>query len=175
MHGSRIQFFASCHCYERNFDCLNWLSTRTCGTGRPHVGLCHALLVTLDLVDARKWRQMSMSFDTDTIRFNPIMSIAICLIKDSFLHFTQFVWLSDAALCTLHALCDLLINCYLSAKAFFVSAPSVWNSLSYCWTSQYFQATFKDRTVWHCLQWTWTLRLAPPSHASHSLATYGTI
>ena len=66
----------------------------------------------------------------------------------------------------------------LSAKAFCVSAPSIWNSLSYnCRsadrTSQYFQATFKDRTVWHCLQWTWTLRLAPPTRASDSLATYG--
>ena len=36
---------ASCHCCKRNFDYLNWLSTRTCGAGRPHIGLCHALLV----------------------------------------------------------------------------------------------------------------------------------
>ena len=41
----------------------------------------------------------------------------------------------------------------LSAKAFCVSAPSVWKSISYTHcrsadrTSQYFQATFKDRTV----------------------------
>jgi len=32
---------------ERNFDYLNWLSTRTCGAGRPDVGLCHALLVVV--------------------------------------------------------------------------------------------------------------------------------
>jgi len=29
----------------RNFEYLNWLSTRTCGAGRPHVGLCPAHLV----------------------------------------------------------------------------------------------------------------------------------
>jgi len=35
------------HCCERNFEYLNWLSTRTWrGTGRPHVWLCHALLVS---------------------------------------------------------------------------------------------------------------------------------
>jgi len=47
--GSRIQFsesFASCHCCEGNFDYVNWLSTRTCGAGRPHVGLCPILLVS---------------------------------------------------------------------------------------------------------------------------------
>ena len=33
------------HCCERNFEYLNWLSTRTCGAGRPHVWLCHAPLV----------------------------------------------------------------------------------------------------------------------------------
>jgi len=32
-------------CGERNFDYLNWLSTRTCGAGRPHAGLCPILLV----------------------------------------------------------------------------------------------------------------------------------
>jgi len=37
--------FANCHCCERNFEYLNWLSTRTCGAGRPHVWLCHAPLV----------------------------------------------------------------------------------------------------------------------------------
>ena len=40
-----LESFTSCHCCERNFDYLNWLSTWTCGAGRPHVGLCHALLV----------------------------------------------------------------------------------------------------------------------------------
>ena len=39
--------FASCHCCDRNFEYLNWLSTRTCGAGRPHVWLCHAPLVQL--------------------------------------------------------------------------------------------------------------------------------
>ena len=32
-------------CCDRNLEYLNWLSTRTCGTGRPQVGLCRALLV----------------------------------------------------------------------------------------------------------------------------------
>ena len=39
--GSMVQFsesFASCHCCERNFDYLNWLSTRTCDAGRPQLG-----------------------------------------------------------------------------------------------------------------------------------------
>ena len=35
----------SCHCCERNFHYLNWLSTRICGAGRPQVGLCPARLV----------------------------------------------------------------------------------------------------------------------------------
>ena len=41
----------------------------------------------------------------------------------------------------------------------------------------YYTITFcnRPRTVWHCLQWTWTLRLAPPTRASDSLATYGAI
>jgi len=46
--GSWIPFsesFVSCHCCERNFDFLNWLSTRTCGAGQPHVGLCPIFLV----------------------------------------------------------------------------------------------------------------------------------
>jgi len=34
-----------CHCRERNFDYLNWSCTRNCGAGRPHVGLCPALLI----------------------------------------------------------------------------------------------------------------------------------
>ena len=41
--------FTSCHCCERNFEYLNWLSTRTCGAGRPHVGLCPAHLVTCNI------------------------------------------------------------------------------------------------------------------------------
>ena len=47
--GSRARFSGSfgrwLYC-ERNFDYLNWLSTRNCGAGRPHVWLCHALPVT---------------------------------------------------------------------------------------------------------------------------------
>ena len=42
--GSRVRFsgsFATWRCCERNFEYLNWLSTRTCAAGRPHVGLCH--------------------------------------------------------------------------------------------------------------------------------------
>ena len=42
--------FASCHCCERNFEYLNWLSTRTCGAGRSHVWLRHAPLVLLILL-----------------------------------------------------------------------------------------------------------------------------
>ena len=41
---------SGCHCCERNFDYLNSLSTRTCDAGRPHVGLCHALLVNFRTV-----------------------------------------------------------------------------------------------------------------------------
>ena len=40
-----LKSFISCHCCERNFEYLNWLSTRICGAGRPHVGLCPAHLV----------------------------------------------------------------------------------------------------------------------------------
>jgi len=40
-----LESFASCHCCARNFEYLNWLFTRTCGAGRPHVGLCPAILV----------------------------------------------------------------------------------------------------------------------------------
>jgi len=36
---------ATYHYCERNFVFLNWFCTRTCGAGRPHAGLCHALLV----------------------------------------------------------------------------------------------------------------------------------
>ena len=43
--GQFSESFASCHCCERNFDYINCLSSRTCGAGRPHVWLCHALLV----------------------------------------------------------------------------------------------------------------------------------
>jgi len=46
--GSRIQIsesLASCHCWERNFDYANGLSTRTCGAGRPYIGLWPILLV----------------------------------------------------------------------------------------------------------------------------------
>jgi len=53
--GYRIQFsesFAICHCCERNFDYLNLLSTRTCGAGQPHVGLCPILLVTSNALTA---------------------------------------------------------------------------------------------------------------------------
>ena len=86
-------------------------------------------------------------------------------------HPTRALWSADKLLLTVPRM-----SLTLSAKAFCVSAPSVWNSLSYnCWTSQYFQATFKDRTVWHCLLWMWTLCLAPPTRASDSLATYGAI
>ena len=45
---SRVQFwgsFGKWHCCERNFEYLNWLYTRNCGAGRPHVWLCHAFLV----------------------------------------------------------------------------------------------------------------------------------
>ena len=35
------------HCREWKFEYLNWLCTRTCGAGRPHVWLCHAHLVNL--------------------------------------------------------------------------------------------------------------------------------
>jgi len=41
--------YASCYCCERNFEYLNWLSTRTCGALRTHVGLCPALLVFFSL------------------------------------------------------------------------------------------------------------------------------
>jgi len=47
--GSRVRFsglFGRWRCCERNFEYLYWQSTRTCGTGRPHVGLCRALLVS---------------------------------------------------------------------------------------------------------------------------------
>jgi len=46
--GSRARFsgsFGSWRCCERNFKYLNWLSTRICGAGWPHVWLCHALLL----------------------------------------------------------------------------------------------------------------------------------
>jgi len=39
--------FASDYCCERNFEYPNCFPTRTCGVGRPHVGLCHALLVNI--------------------------------------------------------------------------------------------------------------------------------
>ena len=42
-----LESFISCHRCERNFNYLNWLSTRICGAGRPHVGLCSAHLVLL--------------------------------------------------------------------------------------------------------------------------------
>jgi len=62
----------------------------------------------------------------------------------------------------------------LSAKAFCVSAASVWNSLSYnCRSAELlstFKRLFKDRTVWHCLQWTVN---TPPTRASDSLGTNG--
>jgi len=38
-------FYANCHYCERNFFFLKLLCTRTGGAGRPHVLLCHALLV----------------------------------------------------------------------------------------------------------------------------------
>jgi len=41
-----LESFISCHCCERNFHYLNWLSTRICGAGRPQVGLCPAHLVS---------------------------------------------------------------------------------------------------------------------------------
>jgi len=44
-HVVLFESFISCHCCERNFNYLNWLSTRICGAGRPHVWLCHARLV----------------------------------------------------------------------------------------------------------------------------------
>ena len=37
--------FGRTHWRERKFDYLNWFSTRNCGAGRPHVGLCPAHLV----------------------------------------------------------------------------------------------------------------------------------
>jgi len=40
-----LESFISCHCCQRNFNYLNWLSTRICSAGRPHVWLCHARLV----------------------------------------------------------------------------------------------------------------------------------
>ena len=43
--GSRVQFSGVIRHCERNFEYLNWQSTRYCGAGRPHVGLCHAFLV----------------------------------------------------------------------------------------------------------------------------------
>ena len=41
----QLQPLPRCHCCERNFDYLNWLSARTCGAGQPHVWLCPILLV----------------------------------------------------------------------------------------------------------------------------------
>jgi len=40
-----LESFASCHSYGRNFDYLNCFCTRYCVAERPHVWLCHALLV----------------------------------------------------------------------------------------------------------------------------------
>jgi len=75
--GSRIQFlesFASCHCSERNFDyLLNWLSTRTSGTGRPHVGLCHALLVIVFVLS-----EFAICFSPCTLLFIELI-MCVCL------------------------------------------------------------------------------------------------
>jgi len=46
-------FHATCHYCDRNFVFLNWFCTRTCGAGRPHVGLFHALLVESNTLNFR--------------------------------------------------------------------------------------------------------------------------
>ena len=44
------RFHATCHYCGRNFVFLNLFCTRTCGAGRPHVWLCHALLVIIIII-----------------------------------------------------------------------------------------------------------------------------
>ena len=57
----------------------------------------------------------------------------------------------------------------LSAKAFSVNAHSVWNSRTYNCRSAELLSTFrrnlKTWTIWHCLQWTWTLDLVSATYA----------
>ena len=51
--GCRARFsgsFGRWRCCRRNIEYLNWLSTWNCGTGRPHVWLCHALLVIIIMI-----------------------------------------------------------------------------------------------------------------------------
>jgi len=44
---------------QRNFDYLNRLSTWTCGAGRPHVWLCHALLVVMSFAKLKMMATMT--------------------------------------------------------------------------------------------------------------------
>ena len=84
-------------------------------------------------------------------------------IPTSFVSSHVFVWLHahHNYLLTDHT---LLCKCWWSwwwelvALAFFQSEHTVISVLM-CWSSQHFESHFKSRTVWHCLQWTWTYSL----------------
>jgi len=52
---SSLNFSVDVPCCEKNFDNLHWLSTRTCCAGRPHVGLCPALVVGSCVSTLVKW------------------------------------------------------------------------------------------------------------------------
>jgi len=83
--GSRVQFsgsFRRWRCWESN---LNWQSTWYCGAGRPHVWLCHALLVYIFISPIRQhsyvWVWLYFRCGSN------IICAVFCVFADNYLRF----------------------------------------------------------------------------------------